>query len=145
MSANNDDKVWYKDGLSFECTQCGNCCSGPQTGYVWVEREDIEKIAAAMGMADRIDEFERKFTRQVGNRTSLVEYSDGDCILLDPTKRNCTVYNARPIQCRTWPFWNSNVKTPRDWARAARDCPGCNNGRLYSLAEIKSTLAKDNT
>ena len=91
-------------------------------------------------MKDNIEEFERKFTRQVGARVSLVEYSDGDCIFLDPTLRNCTVYHARPSQCRTWPFWASNLKSPRTWGLAASNCPGCNQGTLYSVQEIEKRV-----
>ena len=29
-----DSGPWYADGLSFECTMCGNCCTGPP-GAVW--------------------------------------------------------------------------------------------------------------
>ncbi|WP_296458322.1 hypothetical protein [Rubinisphaera sp.] len=35
---------WYKDGLKFECTQCGNCCTGGP-GAVWVSEEEIQAIA----------------------------------------------------------------------------------------------------
>jgi uncharacterized protein len=134
---------WYTSGLAFECTQCGNCCSGPGTGYVWVNEEEVHAIASEFGMEKNLEEFERKFTRQVGDRTSLVEYSDGDCIFLDPTTKGCTVYASRPTQCRTWPFWKSNIESPKHWAQAAKSCPGCNHGRLYSLQEIQSSLAKD--
>jgi len=138
-----EEKPWYASGLAFECTQCGDCCSGPDEGYVWVTSAEVIALAAKMGMADRVDEFEDKFTRQVGTQRSLVEYSDGDCIFLDPKTRGCSVYEARPVQCRTWPFWKSNVKTPKAWSQAAKSCPGCNHGRLYSLNEIKISLAKD--
>ena len=134
---------WYAKGLSFECTQCGNCCSGPGTGFVWVSEAEISAIAARIGMDDDIDGFERKFTRRIGARVSLVEYSDGDCIFLDPKSRNCSVYEARPVQCRTWPFWDSNVVTPKAWGAAAKSCPGCNHGKLYSLVEIQKTLRTD--
>ena len=134
---------WYSSGLSFECTQCGNCCSGPEAGYVWVTKDEVLALAAAIGMSNRLEEFEHKFTRQVGTLTSLVEYSDGDCIFLDPKSRTCSVYDSRPAQCRTWPFWKSIVATPKAWLRAAKNCPGCNQGRLYNLSEIKTSLAKD--
>jgi len=78
-------EVWYQAGLSFQCTGCGNCCSGPQTGFVWVSDQGIAAIAEIMNMGDDIDRFERQFVRTIGNRKSLVEYSDGDCIFLDPT------------------------------------------------------------
>lgn len=137
-------KPWYHSGLSFECTQCGNCCSGPGTGFVWVSEEEIKNIATAVGMENDLDEFEKKFTRKIGARVSLKEYSDGDCIFLDPEKRNCSVYNSRPNQCRTWPFWKSNVATPKDWGEIARDCPGCNQGRLYTIEEIRASIESPN-
>ena len=140
---NEDRDPWYANGLAFECTQCGNCCSGPGTGFVWVSESEIAAIAARIGMENDIDGFERKFTRRIGVRVSLVEYSDGDCIFLDPKSRNCSVYEARPVQCRTWPFWDSNVVTPKAWGEAAKSCPGCNHGKLYSLSEIRKTLKTD--
>ncbi len=131
---------WYQSGLAFECTQCGNCCSGPETGYVWVTDEEIDRLAVAMDMEDDVEGFKRKFVRQVLARQSLVEYSDGDCIFLDPKTRGCMVYGARPVQCRTWPFWAQTVSSPADWARTAKGCPGCNHGPVYELSSIAARL-----
>ncbi|MFN6130112.1 MAG: YkgJ family cysteine cluster protein [Planctomycetota bacterium] len=131
----SDSGPWYRGGLSFECTACGNCCSGPQTGHVWVTDHEIQNMSERLGMTDP-EIFEQKFVRRVGSRKSLVEYSDGDCILLDPQSRHCLVYESRPSQCRTWPFWPSNLESPHAWGQAAKGCPGCNRGRLYTLEEI---------
>lgn len=138
----SDDEAapWYRSGLSFECTGCGNCCSGPQTGYVWVVDQEIRDLANYLEESD-VDRFEHRFVRKVGSRKSLVEYSDGDCIFLDPKKKGCMVYPVRPSQCRTWPFWNAHLESPHAWGKAASSCPGCNRGRLYTLSEIRS-LAK---
>lgn len=146
VSANKDpasedpeNALWYRSGLAFECTGCGNCCSGPGQGYVWIQDDEIARMANALGIEDA-DAFERQFVRRVGIRKSLVEYADGDCIFLDPQSRRCIVYDARPVQCRTWPFWESNLASPKSWARAAKDCPGCNRGPLYSLGTIQRVL-----
>jgi uncharacterized protein len=48
----------------------------------------------------------------------------------------CTVYPVRPKQCRTWPFWESNLQSPDDWNRTAEGCPGCNRGDLIPVEEI---------
>jgi Fe-S-cluster containining protein len=125
---------WYEAGLAFECTQCGACCSGAE-GYVWVEQAEIDAMAELMGMD--IAQFERKFVRRVGIKKSLVEYPDGDCVFLDPSTRKCSVYQARPIQCRTWPFWDSNLKSERTWQATCEVCPGSGQGRVYSLEEIE--------
>lgn len=130
----NSDQPWYREGLRFECTGCGACCSGAP-GHVWVEEDEIEQMAAQLEMP--VDQFERKFIRRVGTRYSLVEYPDGDCIFLDAESRKCTIYSARPVQCRTWPFWTSNVQTRRDWKQTCRECPGSGTGRLYTLEEIE--------
>ena len=131
----NDAKgPWYQSGLAFECTQCGACCSG-EPGFVFVDPDEIEAMAAAMQMD--VDAFEHKFTRRVGNRISLVEYPDGDCIFLDPESRHCLVYQARPIQCRTWPFWDSTLQTRADWKETCEVCPGAGTGRLYNFEEIE--------
>lgn len=93
-------------------------------------------MADAMGLS--IDDFESQFVRVVGTEKSLREYPDGDCILLDPEKRTCLVYQARPIQCRTWPFWDSTIKTKKAWQETCQECPGAGHGRLYSLDEIET-------
>ena len=134
--------VWYQSGLAFECTGCGNCCSGPSSGFVWVDDTEIAKLAARMGIDD-VDRFDHQFVRRVGARRSLVEYSDGDCIFLDPDSRRCSVYEDRPRQCRTWPFWDTNVASPQAWAKAAKGCPGCNQGRVYSLGHIQRVLREE--
>jgi Fe-S-cluster containining protein len=129
-----DDLPWYKDGLRFSCSQCGDCCSGAP-GYVWVNNEEIAALAALVGMS--AEAFEDQYVRQVGIRKSLKEFPSGDCIFLDPEKRGCTVYDARPRQCRTWPFWDSNLKSPADWAHTCSVCPGSGKGKLYQLQQIE--------
>ncbi len=132
--AKKEKRPWYKEGLRFECTQCGICCSG-EPGYVWVDQPEIDAMAGAMQLT--VDEFEKQFIRKVGSDKSLKEYPDGDCILLDPQQRTCMVYQARPIQCRTWPFWDSTIETEKDWKETCEACPGAGKGKLYSFEEIE--------
>lgn len=130
---------WYHDGLRFTCTQCGHCCSGAP-GYVWVNAQEVLAMAAAMHMEEAA--FRDKFVRQVGPRESLIEYSDGDCIFLDPQTRGCMVYEARPVQCRTWPFWDSNLESESEWKHTCDICPGAGEGKLYSLEQIETARKK---
>jgi Fe-S-cluster containining protein len=124
---------WYNDGLQFECSQCGDCCTG-SPGYVWVTNEEIAALAERVAMP--VEDFERKFVRKVGIRKSLIEYSNGDCVFFDADARKCTVYEARPKQCRTWPFWESNIRTPAAWQHTCEVCPGSGRGKLYAVEEI---------
>ncbi len=132
---------WYAPGLSFQCTQCGNCCTGP-AGFVWVNDEELRNIASALGASPV--EVERDFTRLFHGRRSLTEVRTPhgyDCVFLDrhsqPGKALCRVYRVRPMQCRTWPFWPENLRHPRDWQRAGRTCPGIDRGPLIPIESIR--------
>ena len=132
------DEKWYKDGLRFKCTQCGNCCTGPE-GYVWVNDEEIVQIAAAIGKS--VEETKLEHTRIVGRRVSLKEFANGDCTFFDSQTRRCKIYAVRPRQCRTWPFWNSNIDHRESWQHVQQVCPGAGKGDLFSLAEIEAQAA----
>jgi Fe-S-cluster containining protein len=127
---------WYKDGLRFQCTRCGNCCTGPP-GYVWVTPEEIAAIAEFRG--ESLDQIQALFTRLVGRRRSLKEKANGDCVFYS-RQEGCTIYPVRPRQCRTWPFWESNVATPESWQRTRRVCPGSGQGELIPAEEITRRL-----
>ena len=81
--------VWIekRGGLDFACTRCGDCCTGAP-GYVWVGEAEIERLAAARGLAR--DEFGRRYLRRVGTRLSLIERPNGDCCFFEPGA-GCTV------------------------------------------------------
>jgi uncharacterized protein len=132
---NKESSPWYKDGLRFKCTGCGDCCTGAP-GFVWVNKEDIAALAAGVGVMEA--EFESSYVREIGMRKSLRELDNYDCVFFDGETRKCKVYNARPRQCRTWPFWDSNVKSPDTWAETCTVCPGSGKGRLYQLGEIEA-------
>jgi Fe-S-cluster containining protein len=127
---------WYHEGLKFRCTRCGLCCTGAP-GYVWVNEEEVTALAAHLGQ-DRA-EVEALYTRRVGQRRSLRERTDGDCIFYDRAE-GCLVYPVRPRQCRTWPFWESNVATPADWRETCEVCPGAGQGELISAEGISARL-----
>jgi uncharacterized protein len=132
------EEPWYKDGLRFQCTGCGDCCTGAP-GYVWVNQAEIIALADRLEMD--VAKFEKKYVRQIGVRRSLNEYKNGDCVFFDNKSRKCTVYEQRPRQCRTWPFWNSNLKSPEAWAETCESCPGSGKGKLYQLEHIQQQAA----
>ena len=130
------DPPWYQDGLRFTCTQCGKCCTGAP-GFVWVTDEEIDALAAARGM--KRSEFVAVHTYKTRGKVSLRERPNGDCIFYDADK-GCTVYAARPTQCRTWPFWDSNLTTPERWAETEGICPGSGEGDVIPVEEITRRL-----
>ncbi|HEW79073.1 MAG TPA: YkgJ family cysteine cluster protein [Phycisphaerales bacterium] len=134
----NKKKIsWYIAGLYFECQQCGQCCSGPGEGYIWVTRPEVKFIADFL--KETVGWLRRKYLKRVGFRTTIIEQScTKDCIFLrkiDSQKR-CMIYSVRPSQCRTWPFWPSNLTSPNTWNKAAAQCSGINRGKYYSFGEI---------
>jgi len=112
-------------GFSFDSKACetckGNCCIG-ESGYIWVSPTDIQNIAVFLG--EYIDKFYEKYIQKVKYKFSLkeIEYNDGlKCVFFDERKKGCSIYPVRPIQCRTFPFWEyfkKNIKEVED------ECPG---------------------
>lgn len=136
---------WYRDGLRFGCTQCGNCCTGAP-GAVWFDADEGRAMAAVLGLSEA--EFLETYSRSIGARRSLTERETEhghDCVFLDrastPGRALCRVYRARPSQCRTWPFWEANLTSRRAWEETKRrvPCPGMDapEGRLHTLVEIR--------
>jgi uncharacterized protein len=128
---------WYQDGLRFSCTRCGKCCTGAP-GVVWVNEDEVTALAEFRG-EDRA-QLEGLYTRLVGRKRTLRERANGDCVFWD-RERGCTVYPVRPRQCRTWPFWESNVTTPAAWERTREACPGAGQGELIPVEEITRRLS----
>jgi Fe-S-cluster containining protein len=127
---------WYEDGLHFRCTRCGACCTGAP-GYVWVNDEEVQQIAAFRG--EPVDEVRGLYTMRALGGRSLREKANGDCVFYDHAV-GCTIYPVRPRQCRTWPFWESNVATPEAWQRTCEVCPGAGTGDFVPAEEITKRI-----
>ena len=85
MTAEAEPTEWYAEGLRFECTMCGICCTGPP-GAVWFN----ENEGSAMGEPLGIDEKTcyRTYARRESDHWSLLETPTKhglDCFLLDRT------------------------------------------------------------
>lgn len=121
--------------LQWECTGCGACCSGP--GAVYFTADDMEAIRLHLGPDD--NEWARTQTRLVQKRERglYVHQTDRACILLGENKR-CRVYPARPLQCRTYPFWTSCFEDAESFQAFRSSCPGNRHsqGKRYGLREL---------
>ncbi|MCS6969521.1 MAG: YkgJ family cysteine cluster protein [Planctomycetota bacterium] len=134
---------WYAAGLRFACTRCGRCCSGAP-GHVWLSEAEADAIAERLGLER--GRFREVYTRLVWRggepRRSLRERGDGACVFWSRA-HGCLIYELRPRQCRTWPFWASNLVSPEAWQETARDCPGIGRGPLHDAATIAALAADD--
>ncbi len=88
------------------CEACqGNCCIG-ESGYIWVSLEEIRAMAQHLQMSEAV--FINDYLLKIRYRFTLKEipYEGGfGCIFFDREKRMCRIYDVRPSQCRTFPFW----------------------------------------
>jgi uncharacterized protein len=102
------------------CSTCsGRCCTGA-SGYIWATIDEIEAIAAHQDM--HISQFIKKYTYRENGRFSISEVQlskdNYACVFFDG---QCTIYDVRPEQCRTYPFWPHFKKKTRE---LLRECPG---------------------
>ena len=124
---------WYEDGLDFSCTGCSKCCQ--VDGDVWLAPEEVSTIVQFLGNENKIgsnvnnvspiDEFRKSFVRAEiapagtdGDHSQswmCLKRKEGACVFLDPSGK-CGIYDDRPIQCRTYPFWPSLLESSEDWA-----------------------------
>ncbi len=108
----------FKEGFCDECG--GKCCTG-ESGYIWITEE--EAVAVASFLLMDIKSFAGKYLFQANNRLSIreKEYNGGyACVFFDEKEKNCSIYNVRPTQCRTFPFWDY-YKT--HYKEALKECP----------------------
>ena len=129
---------WYKKGLRFHCTECGGCCTGAP-GYVWITGEDITNLSTYLKISRA--EFLKNYTREIFTRRSLREDSKNyDCVFLKD--KRCSVYPARPKQCRTFPWWKEHLSSESSWLEAKKHCEGIDHEEapLISVQEIEKHL-----
>ncbi|OGW46523.1 MAG: hypothetical protein A2078_06420 [Nitrospirae bacterium GWC2_57_9] len=134
----NSGRKFYQDGLRFQCQGDGKCCvTRGRYGYVYLSFNDRRRLAAHFGIST-VQFTERYAVKEDG--LYLLRYEDKDCPFL--AQGRCAVYEARPWQCRTWPFWPENMNK-RVWEHEVLAyCPGAGKGRLYTAEEIEDILKK---
>ena len=133
-------EVWYAKGLRFQCKfpECMNCCGG-EPGYVWLTDGEPKKIADHLGISEK--EFLKLYTFKTKGRLSLTEKKDFDCIFLD-RKTGCQIYEARPEQCSSYPFWPEVLGSVEAWVLEGHYCPGINRGEVVSFDKIQELREK---
>jgi Fe-S-cluster containining protein len=129
-------KKFYADGIRFQCQGTGKCCMARgENTYVYLDHHDRLLLARHLGVSPA--ELRRKYLAKTHGLVHLRDPAK-DCVFLENNR--CAVYEARPRQCRTWPFWPENMKR-RVWeTEIVPFCAGIGKGRLYSAAEIEAIL-----
>lgn len=120
-----------KEGFDFGfdpsgCDTCaGNCCIG-ESGYIWINKSEIETLANHLNMS--IENLSNKYLFKVGYKFSIKEKqldnNNYACAFFDLEKKCCSIYEARPIQCRTFPFWDYFKQNKEE---VFKECPAIKN------------------
>ncbi len=136
------ERLFYEEGLHFSCQQCSSCCRY-DPGFVFLSKKDADILADALKMT--YNDFIESYCRwiPVGDgleKLSLRELSNYDCIFWK--NGGCTVYPSRPLQCRTFPFWQSILHSEAAWNGTKESCPGMGKGDYHSRDEIQVRLAE---
>ena len=137
------EESFYKDGLRFSCSQCARCCCGTP-GVVFLNRQELTALSEHEQLTPEqfIKVFCRWIDRDDGTQIlSLRENSRYECIFWKEGE-GCSVYELRPVQCRTYPFWSNVLKDKTSWDKEKDKCPGINEGQLFSKEDIDAELKK---
>lgn len=119
--------IMKQEGFSYAfdpsaCASCqGRCCTG-ESGYIYVTKNEIFAIADLLQMD--VNEFAIKYLFKKGYKYSIMENKFGDsyeCVFFDRQNNGCKIYEARPTQCKTFPFWDY-FKTRVNEVK--EECPG---------------------
>ena len=135
------EQAFYARGLRFSCTRCSACCRY-EPGFVFISEKDADILAARLkiGYTQFVDAYCRWVPAGGGwERLSLREKAGYDCVFWDG---GCVVYEARPLQCRTFPFWPSVLASGEAWKETAADCPGMDRGPIHGAEHIEGCLAE---
>ena len=121
--------------LPFACTECGKCCQ--TTGDVYMSADEVTQASKLLGLPSEQDFVQTYASHTLvaddghenhgeqNNRWIRVREKDlpdtsSCCIFLDPVTKHCGIYQARPTQCRTYPFWPPILASLESWNEECR-------------------------
>ena len=114
--------IWWQNGLKFGCTGCGKCCQND--GEVWFDIDEFSDLCDHLNLTH--DETIEKYGDTIKgsfikmkNKVSTLSSKNDQCIFLDDDGKKCTIYEARPVQCKTYPWWPSLLGNESDYNNEA--------------------------
>ena len=108
------------------CESCGGKCCIGESGYIWINPKEIEFLAKHLNIT--LDEVRIKYLEKKGYKYSIKEIqldvNNYACTFFDLEKKKCSIYEARPIQCRTFPCWEYFKENVNE---VYEECPAIKN------------------
>jgi hypothetical protein len=128
----------YERNLRFKCKRCAVYCC--KLGGPSLTKKDIEQIEST---GHDISEFIEPTKKQYGNfppmLSTIKSNKDGSCIFLRIDKKKntykCSIYDARPVLCRLYPFDFERDSENSFLLRIIPCCKGLNNTDGESVNE----------
>ena len=153
-----------ENGIEFTCQMCGNCCRGFDEGEVYLYKEDMLRLAKFLNIkgANELKIFTKKYAKIINDsffwkepgaqrgktyrfKTLGFRFTGEDqhChFLIDNI---CSVHEARPFQCRSFPFWQMMVSSRKNFEGYTKKCKGLQvlKGKFYTKEEILNWAKKE--
>jgi len=158
----------FNRGIYFSCQMCGECCRGFEEGEVYLYLDDIEHLIKFLNLKGKNKKrrFAKKYLKIIddsfkwkkpGSQKAVIyKYKtlgfkftgdDEHCEFLDENNC-CIVHEARPFQCRCFPFWKMMVSNKKTISQYSKKCVGLKaslnkQGKFYSYEEILKWAQKE--
>jgi uncharacterized protein len=134
---------FYAAGLRFSCARCSYCCRG-EPGFIFLSHGDLRRLLRRLSLDFKT--FFRQYCTLVDTGVGMAlslrdverENHVHDCVFWG--SEGCAIYEDRPVQCSTYPFWSSIMVSKASWLGEARSCPGIGSGELRSRDYIEERL-----
>lgn len=136
-----------KNLTAFSCQEScgGKCCTGDENSFVFLTQADRKRISFFTRL--NVSEFatlrsfdQTRFTNKPSRQWALT-MQKGHCQFFKNGK--CGIYEMRPTQCRTFPYWPENMQS-ENWEKLKEYCPGVGKGGGISRAHLlKEQLEAD--
>ncbi|BDA41529.1 hypothetical protein COCOBI_02-3100 [Coccomyxa sp. Obi] len=109
-------------------------------GEIWVDKTDVERLAKKIHVQREIflSRYVKSYSRKPGYWLLRNTNGTQDCIFLRGTE--CIVNDAKPLQCRTYPYW-PELMDPEAWKAERSDmCEGIDHEEAPEIDIEKAAL-----
>jgi len=129
------------EGLRFECTECGHCCRVRGAyAHVYLNEDEIAAFARHFKLTKK--QFRWRYTVQDELGWTELVFHEDRCIFLDNDSGRCGVYEVRPTQCRTFPFWRQFVRDGSWTDEVKAHCEGIGRGQPWPFEQVEDIMKK---
>lgn len=112
--------------FDFKCTACGSCCKG--AGIIYFLPHELNRIVEFLNLAeDKAYSLKKRIISSRSNGYYLYD-SEEDCLFLG-SDGLCSIYEVRPVQCRSYPFWPSLFQSRKTFQALKKESNGVMTGK----------------